>query len=67
MTRTRQIFADNMRRITEGCCMTDLAKELGVTRQALYTYFNGVVPSADVLDRISDYFDVETYELIKEK
>ena len=56
-------FPSNLRTIIDerGTTITALARELGITRQAVSLYADGTgQPNADKLKRISDYFDVST-------
>lgn len=62
-------FSDNLKNLIKesGKNNNKIAKDLGITYQALANYKNGRIPQIEMIFKIKEYFNVELKELLETK
>lgn len=62
-------FSDNLKNLIKesGKSNNKIAKDLGITYQALANYKNGRIPQIEMIFKIKEYFNVELKELLETK
>lgn len=65
----RDNFSNNLKNLIEesGKSNTEIAKDLGITYQALANYKKGRIPQIEMIFKIKEYFNVELKELLETK